>query len=65
MPPNLQVPELAECLATSRKPTHEWLDLVVDTLMGLQVTQLSEGLVAIRVRALVGTFASVLSLMGL
>lgn len=61
----LQVSKLAEGLATSCKAAHERLDLVVDPLMGLQVAKLGKGLVAARVRALVGTLSGMLALVSL
>ena len=61
----LQVPELTEGFATSRKATHERFDLVMDAFMRLEIAELSERLVAVRMRAFVRTFASVLSLVRL
>ena len=61
----LQVSKLAKCLATAGESTHEGLDLVMNTLMGLEIAQLSKGLVTSRVRAFVGSLSCMLPLMSL
>jgi hypothetical protein len=56
---------LAKGLSASRKPAHEWLDFIMDTLVGLEVAELGKCLVAVGVWTLIWTFASVLALMSL
>lgn len=61
----LQVSKLAEGLSTSSESAHEGLDLIVDTLMGLQVSELSKSLATSRVGATVGPFAGMFTLVRL
>lgn len=61
----LQISELTESLATAREPTHEGFDLVMNTLVCLQIAQLSKRLVTSGMWALIRSFPSVFALMGL
>jgi len=62
---NLQISKLTKSLATAREPAHEGFDFVMDTLVCLQIAQLSERLVASRMWAFVRSLPSVLAFMGL
>lgn len=62
---HLQVSKLTERLATSIDSAHKGLHFIVDALMRLEVSELSEALVTSGVPALIRTLAGMLPFMGL